>query len=257
MVRLLCFLIQPIDCKKNCFGWRRSVFYQGTLVDEPNIAKVAGIIGDPRRAKMLLALMGGKALTAGELAFEADITAQTASSHLQKLVEQQFILVEKQGRHKYFQLAGTDVAELIESFLTLTAKLEKSGVATGPKDPEMRKSRICYDHLAGETAVLMFDSFIERGLIDCEQHNLLLNDKGKQFFERKGANICELIEKPRPLCKSCLDWSERRHHLAGSLGKWLLNDMLSKNWAQKDMDTRVVRFSENGYQKFLNAYEIE
>lgn len=223
---------------------------------EPNIAQVAALIGDPTRARMLIALMGGKALTATELAIEADITAQTASSHLSKLVNSQLLVVQKQGRHKYFQLNGKDVADILEALLNISSKVEHSKIITGPRDPELRKARICYDHLAGEFGVLLYKALLEKELINNSNNSLAITSSGTKFFDDLGVDFVAFDKKKRPLCKSCLDWSERNHHLAGLLGKWVLEDLLKKGWAKKDLDTRVIRFSDSGLSSFKERYGL-
>ena len=224
---------------------------------QPDIAQIATLIGDSARSKMLIALMGGKALTATELATEAEITAQTASSHLAKLAESQLLTVQKQGRHKYFQLAGRQIAELLETLLNVSAGIEHSRVITGPAQPELRRSRICYDHLAGELGVNLLDSLHQRGYLHSLQQELVLSADGESLFKALGADLPTLSNKRRPLCKNCLDWSERRHHLAGSLGQWVLDDILNKDWASKDLDSRVIRFSASGLKTFKKIYQID
>lgn len=223
---------------------------------EPNIAQVAALIGDQTRAQMLIALMGGKALTATELAIEANITPQTASSHLAKLVANELLVVKKQGRHKYFQLSGKDVADILESLLNISSKMEHSKVVTGPQDPELRMARICYDHLAGEFGVSLYNALLKNKIIEDIDNNLLVTSIGTKFFYGVGLDLTELSNKKRPLCKSCLDWSERRHHLAGLLGNWVLTDLLKKGWARKDLDTRVIRFSTVGSSSFKERYGL-
>src|SRR5690606_24386962 len=132
---------------------------------QPDISTIASVIGDPSRSKMLLALLSGKALTATELALEADITAQTASSHLVKLVDSQLLVLRKQGRHKYFQLADDRVAELLEQLLNMSAGLAPARVTTGPTDAALKCSRICYDHLAGEWGVALYNALVDRNIL--------------------------------------------------------------------------------------------
>lgn len=227
---------------------------------EPNISAVAGLIGEPARSSMLLALMGGKALTATELALEAGITAQTASSHLRKLVKGQLLTVRKQGRHKYFQLSNHEVAELLEKLLNISAHTSLPAINTGPKDPMLRTARICYDHLAGEIGVALYDALMQSGHIINHSvdhpHELLLAPPGRLFFQTLGLEFEDLEKNKRALCKSCLDWSERRNHLAGSLGKWVLGDLLTKKWAKKDLNTRAILFTDTGLMQFKKQYGI-
>jgi len=225
---------------------------------QPDIAVVAGLIGESTRARMLTALMGGKALTATELAVEADITAQTASSHLNKLVTGQLLVVRKQGRHKYFQLKGPKIAALLETLLNISNDIASARppVTTGPADPRLRTARVCYDHLAGELSVKLYDSLIARKLIAQECEQVQLTAQGLDFFADIGASIAQGKSK-RPLCKSCLDWSERRSHLAGITGQWILNDLFKQGWARKDLDSRVVQFTQQGLRLFSKKYSID
>ena len=222
---------------------------------EIDVARTASLIGDPARARMLVALMSGKALTASELALEADITPQTASTHLAKLVKSQFLVERKQGRHKYFQLSNAQVAELIEQLLNISVAMSTNKVVTGPKDVDLKKARICYDHLAGELGVMLYDSLVENEFLT-DSIETTLTGEGLVFFDRIGANVKALKNRKRPLCKSCLDWSERRSHLAGSLGKWILEDVIAKKWATQDLNSRAIRFSKTGLSYFKKRYRI-
>ena len=218
-----------------------------------SITLLGSMIAEPARANMLLALLSGKALTASELALEANITAQTASSHLGKLLDAGMIKVEKQGRHKYFQLQNEDIAQLLESLLVLTNRPASSTIKTGPTCPSLRKARVCYDHLAGKLAVDLFDHFQQQSLIDVNSDAALLTEKGQEFFSQLGADILSMRNKRRPVCRACLDWSERRHHLAGALGQWVLNLILENKWAKRDMDSRAIHFTEYGYKQMMKT----
>jgi DNA-binding transcriptional ArsR family regulator len=222
---------------------------------EPNIAVVATLIGDNARAKMLTALLGGKALTATELALEADIMPPTASSHLAKLLSGDLICVRKQGRHKYFQLKDHRVATLLEQLLSISASSSPM-VATGPADTALRQARVCYDHLAGESAVALYDSLLRQQLITDHLDQVSLTSQGVEFFQRCQVDFATLKTSSRPLCKACLDWSERRSHLAGTLGHWILTDLLAKAWASREPDSRVIRFSPQGLVAFRRRYGI-
>lgn len=208
---------------------------------EPNIAYIANLIGDTARSRMLTALMAGKALTATELSLEADITPQTASSHLNKLLDGELLIVRKQGRHKYFQLKNRQVAELIEHMLNVSASISSSKVVTGPSNERLRKARICYDHLAGELGVKLFDALVREGwLLERGSEELVLTAQGHRSLSQLGIDFEVLNNSRRPLCKACLDWSERRTHLAGSIGKWILNDALKRQWAHQDLDSSTA-----------------
>ncbi|MBU2971981.1 winged helix-turn-helix domain-containing protein [Pseudoalteromonas sp. C2R02] len=223
---------------------------------EPNIAVVANLIGDNARAKMLTALLGGKALTATELALEADITSQTASTHLAKLVDGQLLHVRKQGRHKYFQLMNASIAQLLESLLNISASLAPEQVSTGPSDIRLKQARICYDHLAGELGVEVYDALKRQDFIIDNGSETLLTDLGKEFFSSIGFDFSQVKKSKRPICKSCLDWSERRNHLAGILGQWMLNDMFDKGWLERALDSRVINVSNAGLNRIKYHYNL-
>lgn len=229
---------------------------EGIIAVEPDISVIASLIGDSARARMLTALMGGKALTATELALVAEITSQTASSHLAKLTKGQLLIVRKQGRHKYFQLHGIEIAELLESLLNMASNPVQSKVVTGPDNLRLRKARICYDHLAGEIGVALYDSLKKNGYIIDNMDETLLTSAGKSYFSEIGGNFNSKRKSKRPLCKSCLDWSERRNHLAGVLGQWILDDLFTKGWAVKDLDSRAIQFTEKGLKLFIKQYAI-
>lgn len=220
------------------------------MKEGPSIAPVAALIGDPARANMLSALLGGKALTASELAQEAGITAQTASSHLSKLEGGGLLTAVKQGRHRYFRLANSDVAELLEKIMGVAARTGASRVRPGPRDPAMRHARVCYDHLAGEMGVQLFDSLVKKGALADRDGDLHLTKRGEAFLREFGIEPADFAHPRRPLCKSCLDWSMRRSHLAGSIGAALYTRITDLGWAKRDRSSRAVFFSRSGERAF-------
>ena len=223
----------------------------------PDIAMVASLVGDPARANMLTALMSGKALTASELAQEAGITPQTASSHLAKLEAGGLVEPEKQGRHRYYRLTDPDVAGVLEGLAGLAARAGHMRVRTGPKDPELRRARICYDHLAGDLGVQMLDSLKTQKLVRQRKQDIELTVEGVRFLERNLQISTDMLTHPRrPVCKACLDWSERRHHLAGTLGAALMARFTELKWAARDTTpgSRVVNFSRNGEKRFAALF---
>jgi DNA-binding transcriptional ArsR family regulator len=220
------------------------------MKEGPDIATLAALIGDPARANMLCALMDGRALTAGELAREAGVTPQTASSHLARLVDGALLLIEVQGRHRYFRIAGPDIAQILERLMELASRTGHSRTRTGPKDPAMRRARFCYDHLAGEAGVALHDALISQALVVAGLNGLELSPKGRTRFIAEGIDITALEAKPRVLCKSCLDWSERRHHLAGSLATAIAQMILARGWARRETKGRAVVFSQSGQSAF-------
>lgn len=216
----------------------------------PDIASLAALIGDPARANMLIALMSGMALTAGELAREAGVLPQTASSHLARLKEARLVVMAVQGRHRYFQLGGPDVAGAIEGLMELASRTGQLRTRPGPRDPAMREARVCYDHLAGTLGVRLHDAMIERGFVIATRDGLGVSKDGRSRFVAEGINVAELEQKARPLCRACLDWSERRYHLTGSLGASLLQLFFKRGWASRDPKGRAILFTPAGRASF-------
>ncbi len=224
------------------------------MKEGPDIAHVAALIGDPARANMLTALMSGKALTVSELAEEAGVTIQTASSHLSKLDDGGLLRPRKQGRHKYFSLAGDEVAHVLEGLMGLAAGSGHLRKRTGPKDAALRQARVCYNHLAGDMGTQMFDSLMNNGHITLDGEDLVLTEKGAAFAIEFEIDLGTLRDARAPLCRECLDWSERRSHLAGSLGRAFLTRFEELAWAKRDQKTRVVAFSQNGVKEFERLF---
>jgi DNA-binding transcriptional ArsR family regulator len=220
------------------------------MKEGPDIAGLAALIGDPARANMLSALMSGMALTAGELAREAAVTPQTASMHLAKLVEAKLVTTEAQGRHRYFRLAGPEVAGALEGLMELAARTGRMRTRPGPRDPQLREARICYDHLAGALGVRMHDSFVAQGLIVATPDGLGLSRKGRARFAAERIDLAPIESRNGAPCRACMDWSERKHHLAGRLGAALLQVILARGWAKRDPATRAILFSRNGLASF-------
>src|SRR5215468_1375855 len=191
------------------------------MVTANKIAGIAAAIGEPARAAMLTALMDGRALTAAELAGVAGITPQTASGHLSRLIGAELLKVEKQGRHRYHRLASPVVASMLEGLMqhTIGAGSERLAPHTGPRNEAMRRARTCYDHLAGRLGVAIADALVARGCIEIDDEGGVITEAGAAFFHRTGIVLPDAGGRTRRwLCRPCLDWSERRPHLAGRLG---------------------------------------
>jgi DNA-binding transcriptional ArsR family regulator len=216
------------------------------MKDGPNIVGVAALIGDRARADILTALMGGQALTATELAQVADVTKQTTSAHLAKLVDGGLVAVESQGRHRYFRLADGDVAELLESIMGVAYRTGALRLKSSPREPALRKARVCYDHLAGDLGVFVLERFQQRRFVRQGEHGLELAPAGERFCAGLGIDPGAHRNPRRSSCRLCLDWSVRRHHLAGSVGAALLERFYALRWARREPGTRVVRFSAAG-----------
>ena len=223
--------------------------------DGPDISRIAALIGDLTRSNMLLALMDGRALTASELADAANVTKQTASSHLSKLLDGGLVAREIQGRHHYYRLHGADIADAIETLINAASIRLGKRTRTGPKEPALRKARICYDHLAGELSVKMYDQMLSQKWITTSNGKIKITNRGWNWLENIGVIEVELPKSRRPECKTCLDWSVRRHHLAGKVGKAILDQFIEKKWVRRVDNTRIIAFSPSGelaFQKWLN-----
>jgi DNA-binding transcriptional ArsR family regulator len=220
----------------------------------PDIAIVASLMGDPARANMVLALMSGQALAAADLAREAGVTPSTATGHLNKLVSAGLLTVRKQGRNRYFDLAEPDVAHAIEALIAVAARAGHLRARPGPKDEAMRHARSCYDHLGGRLAVDLFGRWLADGVLCWRSGAIHLTRKGRAFLAERGVEIASLEDGKRPLCRSCMDWSERRHHLAGTLGAEILSLAVTQGWAVREPRLRMVSFSKRGEENFVRWY---
>lgn len=226
------------------------------MKEGPDISAIATLIGDPARANMLAALMSGKALTATELAEEAGITRQTASSHLAKLESGGLILRRAQGRHAYVTLAGADVAQALEALMGLAAGRGHLRTRTGPKDPALRRARVCYNHLAGERGVQMYRALQALGAFVPAEDGLDLTASGAQLIRSLGVDPDTLPPSRAPMCRECLDWSMRQSHLAGRIGRALLVRFEEIGWARRLPGTRVIAFSPAGDRAFDAAFPL-
>jgi len=227
------------------------------MKEGPDIAAIAAMVGDPARANMLTSLVNGEALTATELALEAGVTKQTASSHLSKLVECGLVAVEAQGRHRYYRLADSDVAGLLETLMGVAARAKALRTRPGPKDPALRRARLCYDHLAGDLGVALFDAFIKnKWMVPGPEKTFALTRLGRVKVSTFGVDIEDLENGARPICRACLDWSVRRHHLAGALGAAILDQVFERNWATQRRGSRVLEFTRIGEAGLKRVFQM-
>ena len=228
--------------------------YDRTMKDGPSIVGIAALIGDHARAEILTALMTGQALTATELVEVAGVTKQTVSGHLAKLVDARLVAVESQGRHRYFRLADQDVAHLLESLMGVAYRTGAVRLRSSPREPALRKARVCYDHLAGELGVLVFESLTQRKLLRVLDKAAELTPQGRRFCAGFGIDLESLEQGRRPLCRTCLDWSMRRPHLAGALGAAILSRSLDLGWARRAVGSRVVNFTPAGERALRSQF---
>lgn len=222
-------------------------------------AEVATLAGDPGRASMLHALMDGRALTATELARVAGITPQTASGHLSRLTAGGLVAVEKQGRHRYHRLASLAVARMLESIMQVAADTAppRRKAFVGPRDLALRAARTCYDHLAGHLGVALADALVANGQIELATDAGIVTDSGAALFDRLGIDLdAGAKRKGRMVCRPCLDWSERRPHLAGAVGAALCKHCFNEGWIKHAAGSRAVTITVKGQRSFREIFGI-
>jgi DNA-binding transcriptional ArsR family regulator len=234
------------------------------MVSNAMFAQVAALAGDPARAGMLHALMDGRALTASELARVAGIAPQTASGHLSRLTTSGLLMIEKQGRHRYHRLASPAVAQMIESIMQVASNLApaRKQLSVGPRDAAMRSARTCYDHLAGRLGVALADAMVAGGYAELSSDAGIVTDAGLAFLGRVGLDVEGLLARrgkrsARVLCRWCLDWSERRPHLAGTVGAALCTHGFAQGWIRRLRDTRAVAITPKGQQVFREQFGFQ
>ncbi|SDP02768.1 transcriptional regulator, ArsR family [Phyllobacterium sp. YR620] len=228
------------------------------MSNNAKFAEIAALAGDPGRASMLNGLMDGRALTASELAQLAGITAQTASSHLTRMTDAGLLAVEKQGRHRYHRLASPAVAQMIESIMRIAAPgVAAKPVRTGPRDAALRAGRTCYDHLAGHLGVAITDALVDAGHLDLGLDAGEVTESGRALLDSAGIDIAALsAARGRILCRPCLDWSERRPHLAGAIGAALCSHCFERGWITRVDGTRAVTVTPNGQRQLRETFGV-
>jgi len=227
------------------------------MASNARFAEIAALAGDPARAGMLHALMDGRALTATELARVAGIAPQTASGHLARMAAGGLLSVDKQGRHRYHRLASPAVARMMESIMRVASDWEpaRRALRIGPRDAALREARTCYDHLAGRLGVALADALVAGGYAELTNESGLITEAGMALLDRIGIDVDALAARrgnraPRILCRPCLDWSERRPHLAGALGAALCSHGFKHGWIRRLDGTRAVAVTPKGERVF-------
>jgi DNA-binding transcriptional ArsR family regulator len=223
------------------------------------MAEVAALVGDPTRAIMLDQLMGGRALTATELAIAASIAPPTASGHLAKLVDARLLAVLKQGRHRYYRLASPRVARMLEGIMEVAATdMPPRYRPRTPRDEALCRARSCYDHLAGRIAVAIADALVARGAVTMDEEGAAITAGGSAILAGLGLDLAILpTASKRPVCRACLDWTERRPHLAGSLGAAIARRCIDSGWLTRRRDSRALTITETGYEGLSRLFGIE
>jgi DNA-binding transcriptional ArsR family regulator len=227
---------------------------------DANIALPAALIGDPTRAAILLALFDGRAQPASALAYAAHVSAQAASNHLAKLSDGGLLAVEAQGRHRYYRLAAPEIATALEALANVATHLRPIREPLTRKGRALRFARSCYDHLAGQLGVAITEALENRGLIAAPGASSRLYDvtpSGHRWFADLGIDVEAIHRRRQPLARRCLDWTERRHHLAGMVGSALFARLETLDWLLRDRETRVVRLTELGGHKLRETFGID
>ncbi|CAH0122400.1 MULTISPECIES: helix-turn-helix transcriptional regulator [unclassified Paenibacillus] len=222
----------------------------------PNVIEVAALVGEPSRVAMMLELLGGKALPASELARAARIAPQTASSHLAKLVEGGLLVVEMSGRHRYYRLAGPDVAYALEALSAIAPQKPIRSLKEYDQSKVLRYARTCYDHIAGEVGVGLTDRLLALGMIERSGRDFVVTKQGDDRFKRFGIDVENVQKGRRHFARQCLDWSERRHHIAGSLGAAITNRLFELEWIARIPGGRAVRVTDEGIKGLADEFGL-
>jgi DNA-binding transcriptional ArsR family regulator len=222
---------------------------------EIQFRNITALIGDPIRSIVLWTLLDGRAYTATELAICADTSPQNISMHLSKLVQAELLTVESQGRHRYYRFSRQEVAYAVEALANLIPPKNEVKVTTTDMS-DVKYCRTCYDHLAGKVGVLITEKLILQKMMELQNKTYGLTAKGNKFFKEFGIDTDGLKNKRRFFAKPCLDWSERKYHLSGSLGAALLDSMLHADWIRRKKNSRAIIITSKGQSEMYNKFKI-
>ena len=226
--------------------------------DRPGIPRIAHLLADPARATMLWTLIDGTMRPAGELAYAANISAQSASAHLAKLVEGGFLASEAQGRHRYFRIASPEVADAMESFASLSAAVRprspRSVLPSRSVPVQFLHARTCYDHLAGETAVKVLEAMLKARWLAADGRDFAVTRVGERKLAALEIDLASARGSRRVFARACVDLTQRRPHLGGALGAALLDLYLAKHWIQRARRSRVVSITPKGQEAFRRLF---
>ncbi|MEK5104601.1 metalloregulator ArsR/SmtB family transcription factor [Cytobacillus sp. FSL M8-0252] len=222
----------------------------------PNLTALTALLAEKSRATILAALMDGKFHTASELAYMATIKPQTASFHLAKLVENNLVISEKNGRFRYFRLANEEVANILEIFMSISPPPEVRSLKQSSQLKRLENARTCYDHLAGRLSVNLTNIMQEEGYIEKSNKRFIITTKGEHFFKELGIDLIALSRKRRSFCHACLDWSERTHHLGGALGNGLFERYIELGWLESRENSREIVITSEGKSGFKEFFGL-
>ncbi|MEK4061499.1 MULTISPECIES: ArsR/SmtB family transcription factor [Paenibacillus] len=222
-----------------------------------NVAVIASLVSETSRAAILTVLLDGRFHAASELAYMAGIQPQTASFHLAKMVNANVVAVEKQGRHRYYGIRNQEVAQVMESLLSLAPPAQIKSLRQASEDKALRYARTCYDHLAGSIGVQLTNALLRAGILREDKEGFAVTEDGEDFFASFQIDLEQVKKKRRSFSHKCLDWSERRHHLAGALGNALLEKLLEVNWVQRLPNTRAIKITSEGKRGFKEVFSLD
>ena len=222
----------------------------------PNVAKIAALIGDAVRARMLFALLDGRELNASELAHAGGASAQAASAHLAKLVDGRLIDARSEGRQRLFKLASEDIAHAVEALASIAPATQVHSLTQHSQMQRLRHARSCYDHLAGQLGVSITEALVARAAIMEEEKAFKVTSQGESFFGDLGIDVAALRATKRHFARACLDWTERRHHVAGALGAALLDHALRQEWVARNARDRSLRITRGGEKQFTAVFGL-
>ena len=226
------------------------------MKESVQISEVAALVGDPARANMLSALMDGRALTAGELAYAAGVSPQTTSGHLAKLTEARLLVPQKQGRHRYYRLATPAVGRMIEGIMAVAVDGPPRHRPPGKFDAALRNARTCYDHFAGRLGVGLADALVGRGHVMLGDDGGEVTEAGVDFFNGFGIDLAAAQQRKRAFCRPCLDWTERRPHLGGAIGAALATRCFELGWVERMRDKRGLNITRKGERGLLEIFDL-
>lgn len=222
-----------------------------------NASMIASLVSEASRAAILTILLDGRFHAASELAYRAGIQPQTASFHLAKMVDANAVTVEKQGRHRYYGIRNQEVAQVMELLLSIAPPIEIKSLKQASEDKMLRFARTCYDHLAGSLGVQLTNSLIRKGILCEEKEGFIVTEEGKEFFTKFQIDLKKVKNTRRSFSYKCIDWTERRYHLAGALGNALLERLLELNWVQRLPKTRAIKITSEGKIGFKEAFSLD
>lgn len=226
------------------------------MSDAPRMAEVAALVGDPARSNILCALLGGRALTATELSFAAGVSPQTTSGHLGKLLGARLLVVMKQGRHRYYGLAGPHIGQMLESIMNVALTGPPRFQPKSRVDTDMRHARTCYDHIAGVLGVGLADRLTERDHVVLGDEGGEVTRTGTAFLSGLGVDLSGALAKKRIFCRPCVDWTERRPHIGGAVGAALANWCFDKHWIERVRDSRALTITPAGKHGLAEIFSL-